>query len=74
MTQQQPTNQELIDRVETAFEGAMKTPVNSDRQLTAVFEGFVQDLAHAWPDIRRALERGVGEQPPAPRIENGETK
>ncbi len=57
-----PTNQELIDRIENALDGAMKTPVNTDRQLTQVFEGFVQELAHTWPDIKIALERGaVGE-------------
>jgi hypothetical protein len=54
-----PTNQELIDRIERALDGAMKTPVNTDRQLNEVFQGFVQDLAHAWPDIKIALLRGA---------------
>jgi hypothetical protein len=53
-----PTNQDLIDRVERAFDGAMKTPVNSDRQLNEVFRDWVQQLAEAWPDIKLALERG----------------
>lgn len=50
-------NHEIIDKIETALDGAMKTPVNTDRQLNEVFQGFVEELAHTWPHIRAALER-----------------
>lgn len=60
------TNQELIDRVEAALDGAMKTPVNSDRHLNEVFQEYVQTVAHSWPEIKAALERGDLQQNKGP--------